>query len=100
MLFETERRHRLGFRLFEGRFFNRLAFAIETIKFSGDLCRFRTVIRDKQARAERCITDTAPGINTWAEQKTEVKRRWRAVEPRNIHQRAKTDGIAVAQRDQ
>ena len=58
------------------------------------------VVLQQQCRAEIGAADAAAGIDARSEQKAEMERLRRTVEPRRVHQRGQADILAPPHRDQ
>jgi hypothetical protein len=58
------------------------------------------IVGGQQTRAERGVADAAARIDARAQQKAEMERRRRTVEPRRVHQRLEAHAFAPPQREQ
>ena len=100
LVFQPERRQRLGFGLRLGRLLDDPALAVEPVELGGDPRRFRDVAFQQQPHAEIGAPDPPAGIDARPQHEAEMPGFGRAVQPRHVHQRGMADMIAAAHRDQ
>ena len=100
LLFEPERRQRLGLGLRHHRLLDGLALAVEPFELGGDARGLRRIVGQQQPRAEVGAPDASAGIDARPEQEAEVPGLGRSGEARGIHQRGQSDVVAPAHGDQ
>ena len=100
LVFEPERRQRLGLGLRFRRLLDDAALAVEPVEFGRDPRGLRDVAFQQQPHAEIGAPDAAAGIDARPQHEAEMPGLRRAVQPRHIHQRGMADMVAAAHRDQ
>ena len=100
LVFEPERRQRLGFGLRLRRLLDDAALAVEPVEFGRDPRGLRDVAFQQQPHAEIGAPDPAARIDARPQHEAEMPGFGRAVQPRHVHQRGMADMVAAAHRDQ
>ncbi len=100
LLFQPERGQCLRFRLGQHVLLHRPPLVVQPVEFGGNASGFGRILFQQEIGAEIGAPDAAAGIDARPEQKAEMIRLRRAVEPRRIHQRGEAGILPPAHRDQ